>query len=128
MSSDKFEKVNDLEIGDEVTIHLPGDSSTVVNGAAIENPLETTVEYISKRRLDEKEGHDVDGIVAKKVIHLEITDRDKIHDEYVIITERPMVGENSVSPIEAREYFEGRPGDGKYTIHPIGFEDIEVVD
>ena len=128
MSSDRFDKLDILEMGDSIKISFSGDDPIDVNGVPLANPLETNVGIVTKRRLDEKDGHDVDGVVTKKEIHLDIPDNDDVHGEYVIETERPMVGENRVSPIEAREYFEGRPGDGKYSIHPIGFEDIEVLD
>ena len=81
---------------------------------------------MKERTLDEKKGDDVDGIVNKKEIYLEVPTCDNVHEEYVIITKRPMIGSSSVSSIEARDYFEGRAGDGKYAIHSLGFVDIDI--
>jgi len=126
MSNNTFDKLDSLEMGDQVKIHF-SDSTASVNGVTLQSPLQTKVEVVIDRRLDHKKGHDVDGIVTKKEIFLEVPDYDDTHGEYVINTERPMVGDNSYAPIEAREYFKGIPGDGKYSIHPLGFKDIETV-
>lgn len=128
MAEDVFEKLDTLSREDTVRIYLSNNTDTSVAGVTIENPFETTVEGVYDRRLDEKKGHDVEGIITKKEIHIDPPDHDDIHGEYVIETKRSLDGEKSVSPIEAREYFEGRPGDGKYAIHVIGFIDIEILD
>ena len=125
MSSNTFEKLDDLEMGDEVKIHF-SNSSTTVNGVTLQSPLQTKVEVVLDRRLDHKKGDDVDGIVTKKEIFLEVPGHDDTHGEYVIETKRPMIGESSYAPIEAREYFKGIPGDGQYTVNIIGFKDIET--
>ena len=128
MSDDKFETLDQLEMGDKVRIHFPGDDPAEAGDATIDNPLETTVEFISERELDHKEHHDVDGIVNVKKIYIEVPDEDDVHDEYVIETRSPIVGDKTVRPIETREYFEGRNGDGKYKVGALGFEDIEILD
>lgn len=127
MTGDLFEKVDDLTRNDEVHIHFSDDESAEVSGIELENPWETTVESVMERRLDEKKGHDVDGIVTVKEIYLTPPEHDDLHGEYVIEMERPMIGENKVRSIEAREYFEGSPGDSQYAIHLVGFTDIELV-
>ncbi|WP_049996395.1 hypothetical protein [Halococcus sediminicola] len=126
MADDTFDKLDDLEMGDQVKIHF-SENAVDVNGVAHQSPLQTTVRLVTKRRLDHQKGHDVDGIVTKKEIFLKVPDHDDTHGEYVIKTERPMVGDNSYAPIEAREYFKGVPGDGEYTINMIGFKDIEPI-
>ena len=128
MTQDKFDKLDDLSMGDTVNIHFPKDNPAEVNGVTIDSPFKTTVQLITEKRLDHQKDHDVDGIVVKKEIHLEPPSHDDVHGEYIITTKRPMAGENSVSPIEARDYFKGRPGNGQYSIHPIGFTNIETTD
>lgn len=126
MSGNIFNKLDNLEMGDQVKIHF-SKSTAQVNGVTLQSPLQTKVEIVIEQHLDHKKGHDVDGIVTKKEIFLEVPDHDDTHGEYVIETERPMVGDNSYTPIEAREYFEGVPGDGRYSMHSFGFEDIETI-
>lgn len=126
MPSNLFDKLEALDNGDEIEITLLNDP-TKVGGVTLESPLTTTIQLITERRLDHQKGHDVDGMVTRKEYDLEIPDHDDIHGEYVIRTDRPMVGENSVTGIEAREYFTGRPGDGEYSIHTIGFTDVKKI-
>ena len=124
MTNSKFEKIDDLDGGDDIKIHFSGQGSTEVNGVSLPNPFKTTVTHVKERKLDHSKGDDVDGIVTRKEIFLEVPKHDDKHGEYVIITDRPMVGQNRVHPIEVREYFEGKPGDGKYTINSLSFDDI----
>lgn len=127
MSEERFEKLDQLEGGEQIRIHFSGDKATVA-GIDIESPLETTVRYITKQRLDSQKGDDVDGIVTKKEIFLEVPDHDDVRGEYLIETRKSFRGEKRVRPIEAREYFKGRPSDGTYSMHSLGFSDIEVID
>lgn len=126
MSNDIFDKLDDLEMGDQVKIHF-SDSTVSVNGVTLQSPLKTEVRYVDKRRLDHQKGDDVDGIVTKKEIFFEIPDHDDTHGEYVLTTKRPMAGDNSYSTLKAREYFKGVPGDGQYSIHMVGFKDIQTI-
>lgn len=113
-------------MGDQIKIYS-SNSTTRVNGVTLQSPLQTKVEIVIDQYLDHKKGHDVDGIATKKEIFLEVPDHDDTHDEYVVKTEQPMVGDNSYTPIEAREYFKGVPGDGQYSMHSFGFRDIETI-
>ena len=126
MSNNTFDKLDSLEMGDHIKIHFSNDT-VEVNGVTLQSPLQTEVNTIHERTIDHKKGHDVDGIVNEKEIFLEIPDHDDTHGEYVIETESPVVGDNSYSSIEAREYFKGVPGDGQFSMHPLGFKDIETV-
>ena len=127
MSRTKFEKLDEIERGDKVEIELSDGGNAHMGDISLKNPLRTTVEFVKEERLDHHEGDDVDGIVRKKTISLELPDYDDINDEYVIITERSMVGDNRVHPLQGREYFKGTPGNGEYAIHHAEFRDIEII-
>lgn len=129
MVEDFADKVRSLSTGDEVKIHFSDDSPGEEFGIGLEDPLETTVGLATKRKLDHPEGHDVDGIVSKYEVHLDVPDSDDVHGEYVLEAEAPVVGENRASrTIEARDYFKGVPGNGEYAIHLLGVEDLEVIE
>lgn len=127
MSQTKFEKLDELEGGDKVEIELSDKGNAHMGDVSLKNPLRTTVEFVNEERLDENEGDDVDGVVTKKTIYLEVPDYDDRNGEYVIITESPMVGDNRVQPLQGREYFEGVPENGKHSIDQVRFRDIEII-
>lgn len=128
MSVDLFEKIEGLSTGATVKIYFAGATPPEPGGVSIDAPFTTTVENVTEQRLLEGSGAGSDGIETKAEIHLDPPACDDVHEEYVIQIERLASREVKVSPIEAREYFEGSPGDGRYAARHVGFTDIEVTD
>lgn len=126
MTSNRFRKLEDLSGRGNIKLHFQGNQPVDINGITLQNPLSTSLKSVKETTLDEKQGDDVDGIVVKKTFYFEIPNHDNQHGEYVITTERPAMGENSVSSLELRDYYQGPPSDGKYTSHHIPLDKIET--
>jgi hypothetical protein len=112
-------------MGDLIEIHIA--EHTEINGKSLSTPYKAKVVSVSTERLDHNKGDDVDGIVHRREIEIE-PHPDDTHDQYIISTDSSILGRKEVKGIEARNWFEGRIGNGRYLIHHISFGAVELID
>ena len=96
MATDRFQRINDLESGDRIRIHLTGDGPVEAGGVAFPNPWETTVGSVHEERKDPRKGDEVRHIEFHRTVRLDPPDEIVPPDRVVLKTAHRMDQENTL--------------------------------
>ena len=125
MATDRFEKVTSLETGDRIRIQFVGDDPVETGGIEFPNPWETTVVSVHEETKDPRQGDDVRHMEFHRTARVEPPDGVIAPDRVAFETAHRMDQDNKLSLVY-RQLIEDSPG--HYTLHPLGFEEIGVLD
>jgi hypothetical protein len=125
MATDRFQRINDLESGDRIRIHLTGDGPVEAGGVTFPNPWETTVGSVHEERKDPRKGDEVRHIEFYRTVRLDAPDEIVPPDRVVLKTAHRMEQENTLQ-MTFKQLIEDSPG--HYTLHALGLKDLEVLE
>ncbi|WP_311171064.1 hypothetical protein [Halobellus ordinarius] len=128
MTAGLFEQIAAVNEGDEVQI-TPATDDPDVWGFDFDQPIVTRVTAVDEETVDARQKDvDVEGIVDRRVLQLAPLPADDRHEGYVVETRSPVVGDETVTPLRARQRQGSGPSDGQDRSTEVGrIEAVEVL-